>query len=148
MRLEHLLLTTDLSPEALRPFADVLELARKVGAKVTILHVLQDPLPSTYGSPFGPAIAVPDLEKLRASAAVALAEQCAALPLAAKAEKVVVEDPSPVRAIVDYARAHDVDLIAISTHGRSGLRHMALGSVAEAVLRQAPCPVLVVRSKA
>jgi universal stress protein A len=47
--------------------------------------------------------------------------------------------------IVQYARQNDVDLIVMGTHGRSGLSHLLLGSVAEKVIRKAHCPVLVVR---
>jgi nucleotide-binding universal stress UspA family protein len=61
--------------------------------------------------------------------------------------KVSVEAPEADAADVIVARARDqgVDLIAMTTHGRTGLRHLLFGSVAEAVLRHAPCPVLLVR---
>ena len=52
---------------------------------------------------------------------------------------------SPFLEIIRYARAHDVDLIVIGTHGRGPVAHMLLGSVAEKVVRKAPCPVLTVR---
>jgi nucleotide-binding universal stress UspA family protein len=142
MKIHHVLLTTDLSDQALRPFGPVLELAKSLNARVTILHVLQDPLTAVYGSPFSPAIALPDLTKTLESARKALHEQCQAMPLARTALQVVVNSPNPVKAIVDYAKEHKVDLIAISTHGRTGLRHMAFGSVAEGVLRKSPLPVL------
>ena len=51
---------------------------------------------------------------------------------------------TPYKAIVDAAVAEDVDLIVMSTHGRTGLAHMLIGSVTERVLRRAPCPVLAV----
>jgi universal stress protein A len=47
--------------------------------------------------------------------------------------------------ISNYARKHDVDLIVISTHGRTGLAHVIMGSVAETIVRTGPCPVLTVR---
>ena len=47
--------------------------------------------------------------------------------------------------IIDYARAADIDLIVIGTHGRSALMHVLMGSVAERIVRKAPCPVLTVR---
>ncbi len=50
-------------------------------------------------------------------------------------------------AIVDYAKEHDIDLIVMTTHGRSGLSRLIFGSVAESVVRHAPCPVLLVRAK-
>jgi len=52
---------------------------------------------------------------------------------------------TPAAAIVATARACGADLIALTTHGRTGLERLLLGSVAEAVLRHAPCPLLVVR---
>jgi nucleotide-binding universal stress UspA family protein len=55
---------------------------------------------------------------------------------------------APADAIVDYARALGADLIVLTSRGRGGWRRLLLGSVAEAVLRSAPCPVLVVRDPA
>lgn len=51
----------------------------------------------------------------------------------------------PFLEIIRYAREKEIDLIVIGTHGRSGLRHVLLGSVAEKVVRKAPCPVLTIR---
>ena len=51
----------------------------------------------------------------------------------------------PAEEILDHARVHGVDLIAMATHGRSGIQRWVLGSVAEAVLRAAPVPVLLLR---
>lgn len=53
----------------------------------------------------------------------------------------------PADAIIQFAQERDVDLIVMGTHGRSGLQHVLLGSVAEKVVRHAPCPVLTVRYK-
>ena len=50
-------------------------------------------------------------------------------------------------AIVEYSRQNDVDLIVMNTHGRTGIRHMVLGSVAEKVVRTAACPVLTISSR-
>lgn len=52
---------------------------------------------------------------------------------------------TPFAEIIRFAREHDVDLIVLGTHGRSGLKHLIMGSVAEKVVREAPCPVLTVR---
>jgi universal stress protein A len=51
----------------------------------------------------------------------------------------------PFQTIIDAARDHGVDLIVMGTHGRTGLTHVFMGSVAEKVVRLAPCPVLVTR---
>jgi nucleotide-binding universal stress UspA family protein len=57
----------------------------------------------------------------------------------------VVAHAVPFQQIVNLAGARNVDMIVMSTHGRTGLAHMLLGSVAEKVVRLAPCPVLVTR---
>jgi nucleotide-binding universal stress UspA family protein len=54
---------------------------------------------------------------------------------------------APFEEITQYARKHDIDLIVMATHGRSGLSHFLLGSTTERVVRHAPCPVLTVRIK-
>lgn len=56
-----------------------------------------------------------------------------------------IEIGPPSRSIVHYAEAEDVDYVVMGCHGRSGVSRVLLGSVAEAVVRRAPCPVLVVR---
>lgn len=57
----------------------------------------------------------------------------------------VVEHAAPADAILTYAGAADIDLIVMGTHGRTGVAHLLMGSVAETVVRGAPCPVLTVR---
>jgi nucleotide-binding universal stress UspA family protein len=57
------------------------------------------------------------------------------------------EDGSPAQSIVTYVEDHDMDLVVAGTHGRRGLQRLLIGSVAEEVLRTAPCPVLTVRGK-
>jgi nucleotide-binding universal stress UspA family protein len=56
-----------------------------------------------------------------------------------------VQVGDPAIQIVEYARLESIDLVVIGTHGRSGVAHLVLGSVAERVVRSAPCPVLTVR---
>jgi nucleotide-binding universal stress UspA family protein len=57
----------------------------------------------------------------------------------------VEQSDEPGSEILQYARSHDIDLIVMGTHGRTGLARAALGSVAESVVRAASCPVLTVR---
>jgi nucleotide-binding universal stress UspA family protein len=59
--------------------------------------------------------------------------------------KLVTKKGSPFVEIVRYAKANDIDLIVMGTHGRGAIAHMLMGSVAEKVVRKAPCPVLTVR---
>lgn len=62
-----------------------------------------------------------------------------------KARAAVYTSVSPAAVIVDYARAQAIDLIVMGTHGRLAMSHLLLGSIAEKVVRTAPCPVLTVR---
>jgi nucleotide-binding universal stress UspA family protein len=64
---------------------------------------------------------------------------------ASAALEVHVLEGEPATTIVDFASQHKLDLIVMGTHGHSGWVHLALGSVAEKVVRRAPCPVLTVR---
>jgi universal stress protein A len=61
------------------------------------------------------------------------------------ATAIVVREGLPQRAILEVAAHHDSDLVIVGSHGRTGLAHRRLGSVSEAVVREAPCDVLVVR---
>jgi nucleotide-binding universal stress UspA family protein len=63
-----------------------------------------------------------------------------------KSEVVVNISDDPAEKIIDYAATHNIDMILMSTHGRTGLAHLVYGSVAEAVLHKAPCPVFLLRS--
>jgi nucleotide-binding universal stress UspA family protein len=62
------------------------------------------------------------------------------------AKAAVVQHSTPAAAIVEYAATNHVDLIVVGTHGRGALGHLFMGSVAERVVRTAPCPVLAVRN--
>ena len=142
MDIAHILVTTDLSPEALRPCRPVVDLARSVGARVTLLHVVQDFKVPPHGAPLMPPASPADVHAELAGARKALAKQRASLPADVRIDaETIVGDAIP-RAIADFAHDNAVDLIALSTHGRTGFRHLVLGSVAEAVLRHAHVPVL------
>lgn len=54
---------------------------------------------------------------------------------------------NPWSAICDYARKHEIDMLVISTHGRTGLSHALIGSTAERIVQHAPCPVLTVKQR-
>lgn len=143
MKNSKVLLTTDLSQESLRPFAQVARLAEQLGLEVTLLHVVED-LPTA--SPFEsvpPALALPDVQGHLAQARARLAELRRELGPELVVHTDAVAATGVAQAIADYARENGFDLVAISSHGRSGFRRLLLGSVAEAVLRHAHVPVLV-----
>lgn len=142
MKIRHILLTTDLSDEALLPAAPMAELARESGARITLVHVVQDLRALPRGAPLAPAVSSPDLPRREEEARAKLEAQRASFPadLEVKAELLSAENVA--KTVVEHAGSLGVDLIALSTHGRSGLGHLALGSVAEAILRRSPVPVL------
>jgi len=142
MTIRHILITTDLSPEALRPYAPVADIARSLGCRITLLHVVPDLRVIPHGAPTAPLLDDPALPGKIESARAALAEQrdeFGDLPV----EPVVISGSDIALSIAEYAEQNDVDLIAISTHGRTGFRRFVLGSVAESLLRHAAVPVLV-----
>ena len=120
-----------------------LELARKFGATLHLLHVVQDPASQPWGAEgFG----VPLLEVVAEWQKDAKVRLRNAIPQEDRANAVVAcTIASPFPEILRYAAENDIDLIVMGTHGRGGVSHMLLGSIAEKVVRRAPCPVLTVR---
>jgi nucleotide-binding universal stress UspA family protein len=137
--LKTILIPTDFS----EPSANALKYARAFAenfkASIHLLHVLE--LTAFYGWE-APVIAREDLERgalnqLEHLITETEKEQSCVLP--------VLRTGSPFVEIVRYAREANVDLIVMGTHGRGPIAHMLMGSVAEKVVRKAPCPVLTVR---
>lgn len=111
--------------------------------KVILCHVVDD-VPLTYGY-VGIALTPGDVRsKLGAEAQKELESFVPANPDGVRIETRILHGP-PHREIVDLARSEKADLVVMGTHGRSGLEHALLGSVAERVVRKATCPVMVVR---
>jgi nucleotide-binding universal stress UspA family protein len=144
MQIRKILLTSDLSDESERAFAPVAELATERGAKIVLLHVVDDvPIPPA-GAPLAPPLHAPDLEATAEAARARLIEQSAKLGPRLEVEVAVSLGPDPARSIVEAAREHGADLIALTTHGRTGFRRLVLGSIAEGVVRHSHVPVLVI----
>ena len=142
MAFEHILLTTDLSEEAGRAFEPVAELARSFGSKITLLHVVQVMTERAQGGMLATPILPPDMNEAMRAAENELGEQAKALMAGLDVTLRVVSGQNVSEVVAEFAQEHETDLIALSTHGRSGLRRMILGSVAEGVLRHANTPVL------
>ena len=139
---KKLLLTTDLSEESLRPFRTVVSLAKKLGLTVTLLHVVEDLAVAPHGAPLAPPLHSPNLVEEMKRAREVLAEQKASLGEEIEVSADAISASKVSTAIADYAEENDFDLIAISTHGRSGFRRMVMGSVVESLIRHATVPVL------
>jgi nucleotide-binding universal stress UspA family protein len=143
-----ILVPTDFSEPSSAALTYAKQLADALNASIHLLHVAEDPLRQpwtleTYG--------ISPLDVLADITAQAQKDLERALPESERkryrAELVTVVG-SPFGEILNYARKNNVDLIVMGTHGRGGLAHMIVGSVAERVVRFAPCPVLTVRAQA
>jgi len=141
-----ILAAVDFSKPSDAAVAEAVDLASALGAKLTIFHAFELPVPAV--SPYEVAIPEAYLEESRKAAGKRLE---AARELAEGAgvtvESRLGEGPA-ARAISDAARDVGADLIVIGTHGHTGLAHLVLGSVAERTLRHAPCSVLTVKAEA
>lgn len=141
-RLNKILVPIDFSECAKKALRYALPLASQHGAALTLLYVV----PANYAVGEYGGIDYASLEaEMRASGE----RQLASLIVDEIGERVpadpLVQCGSPAAEIVAVARRMPADLIVISTHGHTGLKHALLGSSAEYVVRHAPCPVLVVR---
>jgi nucleotide-binding universal stress UspA family protein len=145
IKLHRILCPTDFSEFSFKSIHYGCELARAFESELHLLHILQDynSLAPATGESF--AVFTDWLPQLTKQAQ----ERLAKLPGPEWESRVKVQRHTVVGATVDeivkYAKEQDIDLIVQSTHGRTGLKHFLLGSVAESVVRYAPCPVLTVR---
>ncbi len=142
MKLQHIVVASDLSTESLRPFRPVAELAREAGARVSVLHVVHELRALPYGAPLAPPIASISIEEECEEARAALERQLEGHFEGIDCKAQVISGEDVPRTLIGFAVEHDADVIAVSTHGRTGLRHLALGSVSEAILRLSEIPVL------
>ncbi len=143
MMAQRFLVPVDFSEDANQAVEYAIDLARTLGARVTLLHVIQLlPFGSGDMSVTVPGTYIQDLEAEITSRMQAFLERITAAGLEGG---IVVVHGVPFQEILETAKNQQVDLILMGTHGRTGLQYVLLGSVAEKVVRLAPCPVLVVR---
>jgi nucleotide-binding universal stress UspA family protein len=135
--LARILVATDFGAASETALNHGRELSRTVGASLHLLHVLEN---------FFLRATAADPRHLEAAALRRLLDCLSDDDRRILHARSVVEiSDHPAHTIVAYARAADVDLIVMGTHGRSAIDRLFLGSVAERVMRTAPCPVLTVR---
>jgi nucleotide-binding universal stress UspA family protein len=149
LKLKKILVSSDLSEESTAAFPIAKQFAEMTGAKILLVTVNDEASRLRMGYLGSPGlVATLDLDAvaadLRTRAERRLAELGEKHGLSG-AERIVLEGVSPSRDIVRLAKERGVDLIVVATHGRGGVAHVLLGSTAERVVREAPCPVLTVR---
>jgi universal stress protein A len=147
IELKRILVPTDFSENSAQAVRYGCALCEQFDSELHLLHVVSDvtsQLPA-----FGLGLDFPDVAEherhMQSAARVSLAD---AIDAEWRNQHRVVDAVLLGRdfvEIVRYARQNDIDLIVLGTHGRTGLSHVLLGSVAEKIVRKAPCPVLTVR---
>jgi nucleotide-binding universal stress UspA family protein len=148
LEIRRILAPTDFSPHAEVAMRYACSLAERLGATLHLLHVLPEVVPVGPDPVLAPSLPpeyYTDTEKQSLEALAKSIQPAWGKP--AKVE-VAVRWGGAVEGIVGYATDLTIDLIVIATHGRTGLKHVLLGSVAERIVREAPCPVLTIRERA
>ena len=139
-----ILCATDFSDAGQAAETQALVLARALGAELVYVHVNMET--ELYGEG---ALGMSEVQQVydseRRWAQDALAQRVAATEARSVRARAIIRTGAPHDEIVAAVQAESPDMLVIGTHGRSGLDRLLLGSVAERVVRMAPCPVLTVR---
>jgi nucleotide-binding universal stress UspA family protein len=147
--LNRILVPVDFSAHSEKAIRYATTLANKFGARLSLVHVIEDPFVT---GAWQAEVFVPNIPELLndliKSAKTQLAERKKDLAAHGFIIETAVITGRPATAIVEQASTGRFDLIVMGTHGRTGLSHALLGSVAERVVQKAPCPVLTVRDAA
>ena len=144
VKMESILVPIDFSATSKKALVYATRMAEQFGAKVILLHVVE-PI-ATPDLAYHPLMLEP--EKAKQAAKEGLDKLCRQLRLSAPLlDRTMVRFGTPFAEITGAARTLKVDLIVLTTHGYTGLKHVFMGSTAERVVRHAPCPVLTVRDK-
>jgi nucleotide-binding universal stress UspA family protein len=150
IEIRRICVPTDFSDAADRALRYGAQLAKTFSADLHLLHVLQDFAMIVSDPEFAAtAVTVGDFLQNMQKEANASLEKITAQPWWQGMEKISVTktvcNGTPAEEICSYARKNNIDLLVCGTHGRTGIKHLLLGSVAERLIRVSPCPVLTVR---
>lgn len=145
--IENILVPLTVNKDSKNILDHAISIAEKFNAKIVVFHVLREPKMDlseiNYESGF--------LQKIKKQQEEEVKRELRSLIPEEYYEKynlsTEMTSGQPFLEIVNKAKSLNADLIVMGTHGRSGLSHVLLGSVAEKVLRLAPCPVMIIRSK-
>lgn len=142
-QLKRILLPTDFSEYSKHAVPYACALADEYQAELHVLHILEKVPDVPY---FGMGLASPGFTEESQQHAEKLLEQLLPADWAPRERAIkVIRHGSPFVETIRYAKEAEIDLMVITTHGRTGLSHALLGSQAERLVQKAPCPVLTVR---
>ena len=143
--LKHILVPTDFSETSRVALRYAIALADRFGACIHLLHAIQNPLDQPWAAEIYAASAIDFEATARRESDAELAKMLSESDRQKYCACLVTESGPPFLTIVTYAKRESIDLIVMGTHGRGAVAHLLSGSVAENVVRKAPCPVLTVR---
>lgn len=145
----NVLVAYDFSAHARRALETAVTFAKRQSGDCTLLHVVQSyPFMAFGGVPSHTTLPPPNAAAMRDDAVAQLEQVAASVQDApGRIDTRVVEDSDVAGAICEIAQELDADLIVMGTHGRTGIAHAIVGSIAERTLRHAPCSVLTVRAE-
>jgi len=146
MKVDLILVPTDFSDDARAAATTAVDLAERFDARVLLVHAYHVEIP--IASPMVGAYTLPPgfYDELSVQATREVQEAAKALADRGVDVTGIAVSQLPAPAILAEAERHGADLIVMGTRGLTGLKHVALGSVAERVVRTAPCPVLTVKA--
>lgn len=142
----RILAPSDFSDHSAKALRYACGLAERFNAELHLIHVLSEIVP-TGPDPLLIPVMPPQFYEEDEQRALELLKDVLKPEWGTPTSRTtVVRWGTPAESIVDYASECGADLLVIATHGRTGLSHVLLGSVAERIVREAPCPVLTVRN--
>lgn len=148
MAVKKILVPTDFSADAASALSYAQDFAKATGAELLVLHVVE---PIYYATPADMYVTTPNLtailDEQRQLAKEQLAKLATNLNKRGHRCRTFLESGPAAQVIIDFASSKRCNLIIMATHGRTGLAHLLMGSVAERVVRTSSCPVLTVRGK-
>lgn len=148
IQIRCILVPTDFTPCSQRAISYAAELARRFDAEVVLVHAIEAPLnlpPHTLVHIDAQGLSMPIMDYVREAADRRMGAALEELTLAKVRARSVVEVGDVRDVALAQAERLPADLIVMGTNGRTGLRHLLIGSVAEDVVRRAPVPVLTIR---
>ena len=143
IHIKEILMPTDFSNISSAALGHAAMMADRFGARLTLLHVSTS---KGHGKDKSFPAIDPETDELAQVAEYQISEMSGLEPLPhLRVRHELRTSDDPAAEITNYARENHIDLIVVGTHGRTGLSHLVLGSVAETVIRRASCPVITVR---
>ena len=145
LSIKTVLVPTDFSEASETALTYGKAMAEAFGASLHLVHVMEDLLAHAWAAEVYVASAPNLREEIERESRLRLETMLPEAERERLQARVALLAGNPFIEIIRYAKANDIDLIVMGTHGRGPIAHMLLGSVAEKVVRKSPCPVLTVR---